>query len=70
MDIQKDITLRAAYDKGRNARVRGEIYNKGRTQGRNDAAYELKQHLTGKKHFSWVKKILNDFAKLNVREKS
>lgn len=59
MNIQKDKELRAAYDKGRNARTRGESYDKGRSQGRNDAIYELRQHVTGEKHYTWVRNILN-----------
>lgn len=59
MNIQKDIALRAAYDKGRHARMYGSEYKKGRTQGHADAKREVKDHLSGKRHLKWLEELLH-----------
>lgn len=59
MNIQKDKELRAAYDKGRHARMYGDAYKKGRNQGRNDFKREIKNHISGKgPKIKWLSELL------------
>lgn len=58
MNIQKNKELRAAYDKGRHARMYGDAYKKGRAQGRSDMKSEIINHLSGRHQIKWLNDLL------------